>query len=364
MTRLLAIVIVFGSASLSFAQPRNVVKPIDQGPLPYRVHVFEDYETEIERKWWLRTEMEKKDVPKSLCSILNSACAKAVESKDFDDKQGDPKITYKAVVFNPVPGPPMGKNTRLSFRYKLKGTDTLRVQIYSLSNGYHRHLTLTGLKQGDWQAATVDMAQARRPDGTGGALSEDERIDDIQFYIDKAADLWIDDIVLYDAAAEGEKRPFPKRIIYTGWFDTGKQGEGTEWPGKFEIVKHEKPLTWKAARSVIDERTGRPQIIVDLRGERPMGVKNKLRFRYHLKGADMMMVSLFSATTNAIANQTARGLKTGEWVELELDFKGSGNKPESGTSVSEIRFAPLSSPATIKDAVLMVDDVLLFEPGE
>ena len=47
-----------------------------------------------------------------------------------------------------MPGPPMGKNTRLSFRYWLKGTDTLRVQIYSLTNGYHRHLVLTGSAAG------------------------------------------------------------------------------------------------------------------------------------------------------------------------------------------------------------------------
>jgi len=29
---------------------------------------------------------------------------------------GDPDAMYKAVIFNPVPGPPMGKNTRLTFR--------------------------------------------------------------------------------------------------------------------------------------------------------------------------------------------------------------------------------------------------------
>ena len=92
------------------------------------------------------------------------------------------------------------------------------------------------------------MTQMRRPDGTGGPLAEDERIDDIQFYVDPRAELLIDDIVLYDAAADGEKRPFPKRILFTGWFDTGKQGK--EWPGDFEIVNHEKPRTWKCARAV------------------------------------------------------------------------------------------------------------------
>ncbi len=88
----------------------------------------------------------------------------------------------------------------------------------------------------------------RRPDGTGGPLSADERIDDIQFYIDPRADLLIDDVILYEAAAPDEKRPFPKRIVFTAWFDTGKQGK--EWPGEFEIVNHEKPPHVKAAKSV------------------------------------------------------------------------------------------------------------------
>ena len=95
------------------------------------------------------------------------AC-RGVLTNDFDDLQGDSKGMYTAVIFNPVPGPPMGKNTRLSFRYWLKGTDRLRVQIYSLTNGYHRHLTLTKLPQEKWQSLTVDMTKCRRPDGGGG----------------------------------------------------------------------------------------------------------------------------------------------------------------------------------------------------
>src|SRR6185437_15697813 len=98
------------------------------------------------------------------------AC-RGVLTHDFDDLLGNPKAMETAVIFNPVPGPRMGKNTRLSFRYRLAGTGRLRVQIYSLSNGYHRHLILEGLPQRGWESATVDMTDARRPDGTGGPLS-------------------------------------------------------------------------------------------------------------------------------------------------------------------------------------------------
>ena len=55
-----------------------------------------------------------------------------------------------------------------------------------------------------------------------------------------AGELLIDDIVLYDAGPETETRdvsPFPRRIIFTGWFDTGKQGK--EWPGDFRYRLHE-----------------------------------------------------------------------------------------------------------------------------
>ena len=110
-------------------------------------------------------------------------------------------------------------------------------------------MVLTDLPQGSWQEATVDLTQARRSDGSGGPLVDNERIDDIQFYADAAAEVLIDDIVLYDAAPPGEKRPFPKRLLFTGWFDTGRQGK--EWPGSFDIVTKKPPQSGKAARSVL-----------------------------------------------------------------------------------------------------------------
>jgi hypothetical protein len=238
---------------------------------PVRVHVFEDYETEIEKRWWLRGTQETKELAASLSpTMANRRACRASATKDFDDKMGDASKSYKAVIFNPVPGPPMSGRTRLRFRYWLDGTDSIRVQIYSLSNGYHRRMELAGLPKRRWESATVDMTKLRRPDGSGGPLSADERIDDIQFYIDPAAELVIDDIVLYDAAPPDEKpaAPFPSRIVFTGWFDTGKQGRGAEWPGLFDIVPHERPRTWKTARSVADPDSKRPVVRVDLRGQK------------------------------------------------------------------------------------------------
>src|SRR5262249_27345822 len=162
--------------------------PVPRGNMPDRIHVIEDFETDIERRWWLCGRPETKNVPPG----RNRAC-RGVLTNDFDDRMGDARAMYTAVIFNPVPGPPMGKNTRLGFRYWLTGSAPLRIQIYSLTRNYHRHLTLTDLPQGRWETLAVDMTRARRPDGSGGPLGEDERIDDLQFYTDATAELIVDD---------------------------------------------------------------------------------------------------------------------------------------------------------------------------
>ena len=288
-------------------------KLIPRGQFPARVHAFEDFETDIERRWWMTGVPETENVPPG----SRRAC-RGMLTHDFDDLQGNRRAMYRAVIFNPVPGPPMGPRTRLSFRYWLQGTDRLRVQLYSLSNGYHRNLTLTGLEQGKWQDGTVDMTQMRRPDGSGGPLAEDERIDDIQFYADPRAELLIDDIILYDAAAEGEERPFPRRVLFTGWFDTGKQGG--VWPGEFEIVLHAPPLKWKASRSVTDPAGGPPRLRVGLRGDRRLRLgPTRLTLRYRLTSADRFGVEL-ALKDKVIASAQAAAAEKDKWAQTTVEF--------------------------------------------
>jgi hypothetical protein len=235
----------------------------------------------------------------------------------------------------------------------------LRVQIYSLTKGYHRYLTLTKLPQERWESAAVDMTAVRRPDGSGGPLSENERIDDIQFYVDPRAELLIDDIVLYDAAVPEEKRPFPKRLLFTGLFDTGKQGK--EWPGTFEIV--DKGYFWKAARSVENADLGKPWIRLQLRGERPVGERTHVLFRYHLTGATTLRALLVNRTLKDTHTVDLKDLHTGRWEQTMVDFSdakrsdGSAGGPRKGDRVDEIH---LLLP---RGAELLVDDLLLYEPG-
>ncbi len=323
---------------------------------PVRVHVFEDYETEIEKRWWLRGRPSTGGVPSSRsASVPNRRMCEASESRDFDDKMGDASASYNAVVFNPVPGPPMGDRTRLAFRYRIAGTTTLRVQIYSLTNNYHRRLELKDLPEGEWHSAVVDMTLARRPDDSGGPLSRYERIDDIQFYVAPDAKVAIDDIVLYEAAADDEMRSFPRRIIFTGWFDTGEQGK--EWPGDFEIVPHEKPRTWDAARSVVDAETRAALLRVNLRGRRRLSATTAVFFRYRLSGGDRIEVVLADSERGEVARGVVREPARDEWSETTLTFDIAPDDDGELPEVDEIRFV------AAKGAVLLVDDLLVFEPG-
>ncbi|MFP6900324.1 MAG: hypothetical protein VCA36_05240, partial [Opitutales bacterium] len=211
---------------------------------------------------------------------------------------------------------------------------------------------LKDLPQGKWQALTVDMTKARRPDGSGGPLAEDERIDDIQFYVEEGAEVSVDDVALYEPARNGEKEPFPRRFIFTGWFDTGKQGEGHEWPGDFGIVLHKKPLTWDAAKAVSDEKTGTPWIRVNMRGLRSLSERNRLRFR-HNTSAKEIHVSLQDATSGEAWGKVVNVSKQGAWQDASVDFQ-----VKKGSQATDAVFR------VPKGASLLVDDLLLYEPAE
>ena len=327
------------------AEPKNLSKLIDRGNFPSKVHVAEDFDTDLEKRWWMSGKAETRDIPPGGVRSL-----RGVLTQDFDDRQGDMRTSYRAVVFNPVPGPPMGKNTRLAFRYKLEGTDHLRIQLYSLSKGYHRYLSVKGLPQDTWQSGAVDMTEMRRPDGSGGPLLELERIDDIQFYVDPRAQVLIDDVVLYDAASPDEKRPFPKRILYTAWFDTGKHGK--EWLGDFEIVDRAPPWMGKAAKSVPRMGEGGEWIRLDLKGPRRLGEVAAVDFKHLVTGGDKLRVELRHTGTGKTWMRDLADLPRDRWSASTVRFDvGPGAE-----FADEVRF--LMPPG----GTVTVDDVLVYEP--
>lgn len=344
------LIVGYGPTSLP-GKPINFSKLIPAGPMPTRVHAWEDYDTDIERRWWMAGKLETKETP-----AASARACRSVLTQDFDDRQGNMETMYGGVIFNPVPGPPMGPRTRLAFRYRLHGTDTMRIAIFSLSKGYHRYLTLTGLPQDQWNHGAVDMTEMRRPDGEGGPLEEHERIDDVQFYVDPQAEVIIDDMVLYEAAAEGETEPFPHRILYTGVFDTGRQG--AEWPGEFEIVPYEPPRKWKFAQSVASS-TGGPQTIrLGLRGDRQVGTKTGVRFKYRLTGAAAMEIALRhkGAQQQAVARFAVPKEQVWATATVMLDTSAAGSSLQDRMANELVWTVPAG-------AQLQIDDVILFEPS-
>ena len=318
------------------------VTPVPRGKFPARIHVAEDFETDIQRFWWMAGKPELKNLPPA-----SARACRGTLTHDYDALQGNSKAMHTAVIFNPVPGPPMGANTRLNFQYWLKGTSTLRVQIYSLSSGYHRQLYLSDLPQEQWQECTVDLTQARRPDGTGGPLSRGERIDDIQFYVEPTAELLIDNICLYDAATDGEERPFPRRVLYTGWFDTGKPGK--EWPGDLEIV--DEGLFWRGAKSVKRD-DGHEWLRVDLRGDLSLGKTTHCAVRARSSGSGQVRVELSTPEGKPVATAEFHPAQGGEWKEFVLPFPTA----RAGERVRDLRFFPT------KGEELTIDDLVLYEP--
>jgi hypothetical protein len=206
------------------------------GVFPHRVHVVEDYETDIEKRWWMAGEVETANVPPG----SRRAC-RGTLANDFDDKMGDPSSSTPRHLQS-RPGPPMGGHTELRFKYWLKGRPAARPALQPVERlpppsdpeRTASRLLAAGQSRPDRDA---------RPDGSGGPLSEGERIDDIQFYADASAELIVDDLVLYEpltvSLAPETPISFPKHILFAAGFDTGRQGK--EWPGEFEIATPEKP---------------------------------------------------------------------------------------------------------------------------
>ena len=82
--RFLALLCLAMATGFAAEGPRNVSPIIPPGGLAHRVHVFEDFETDIEKRWWLRGELETNNVAPSLSdSIANHRACRATATKDF-----------------------------------------------------------------------------------------------------------------------------------------------------------------------------------------------------------------------------------------------------------------------------------------
>ena len=108
------------------------------------------------------------------------------------------------ISIDPIQG--AGTINRLRFHYMLKGAPNLQVQIFDLTSMDNRHILLSNLEQGIWRVADLDFTrESRRNDGTLDTLKAGNLLDDIFIFTVGAADsceLYIDNVVLYDAGGE------------------------------------------------------------------------------------------------------------------------------------------------------------------
>jgi hypothetical protein len=107
-----------------------------------------------------------------------------------------------------------------------------------------------------------------------------------------------------------------------------------------------------------------PWIRLALRGERPLGEKTALRFRYHLTGDRAMRVTLVGPAAPETAALEGKALTAERWAEATLDFAaksgvgdGVASDPHQDGRVKEIRFL------LPRGSALLVAEVLLYEPA-
>jgi hypothetical protein len=147
--------------------------------------------------------------------------------------------------------------------------------------------------------------------------------------------------------------------MFTGWFDTGQQG--MEWPGQFEIVPHEPPRTWKAARSVLDESSGKQAVRVNLRGRRPLRERISLRLQYRaVPGQSLDVVLRDSQTGHRWTSDTIQSHHDG-WTQAERELALHAPQ-ESARAAGHTLFADQVMFSSNAGTAFLVDDVLLLEP--
>jgi hypothetical protein len=275
---------------------------------------------------------------------------------------------------NPVPGPRMGRENGMFVRYFLSGGTEATFQHFSLTTEDNWHIRVTGLTTGRWSQATMNFTRdARRNDGSAKGFGEGERMDDFKVFAGRPAEaeryqLFIDDVILFanDPALPPEPEPFPNRVVFLAAFDTGPKEK--YWPGEFELVEQPPAGAWWRAAGNVPRKDGKGQFIrLQIEPPRPVGARTKLRFRYHLTGANAMTVQIFDATVQDNRHVQLRDLKQGAWttvyVDLSRDSRRNDGTPNShfaaGNLVDDLFFF---LPSGAGDRVrLFVDEVVLFD---
>ena len=103
------------------------------------------------------------------------------------------------VLLKLAPPRTVGKETKLRFRYWLKGAEKMNIVLRDATASTGRLVELKGLPQGKWVTKYVNFTKGSTG---GGKLSPGNKVDSLAFVVDGAGEkvkLYVDEIVLYDA---------------------------------------------------------------------------------------------------------------------------------------------------------------------
>ncbi|HLA41017.1 MAG TPA: hypothetical protein VJ417_13530, partial [Candidatus Glassbacteria bacterium] len=137
------------------------------------------------------------------------------------------------------------------------------------------------------------------------------------------------------------------------------------WGGRTETANIPLYPANAAAGAARPEGSGRVRLSVSPSDYPRASGNDRVYFRYFLKGASSVAVSLFNIDRQAFHRLLLTSLVQGEWAEAVADF--SGTRPEGGgepIAVGErILDVVFEAGAEKGDSVeLIIDDVICFEP--
>lgn len=170
--------------------------PAEPEPFPNRVIFLAAFDTgtnaKSRQKYWPGDfEIASRNLPKDSWRNV----ARAVPRKHGKGKWIRLQIKPVAKV---------GASTRLRFRYHLRGTSRMTVQIFDATDQDNRHVHLKGLSENEWKTIYVDFTRdSRRNDGRDTPFAAGHTVDDLFFFVspqdDQKVELLIDEVVLFDA---------------------------------------------------------------------------------------------------------------------------------------------------------------------
>jgi hypothetical protein len=165
--------------------------PPEPEPFPNRVIYLAAFDTGSKEKYW----PGDFDLAEQPPSGAYWRAARAIPAKN-----GKGQLVRLEIK----PPRPIGANTRLRFRYYLRGTSEMTVQLFDATVQDNRHVRLSKLKGGTWETQYIDFSRdSQRNDGTRPSpFSAGNKVDDLFFLLDGNGEakeqLFVDEVLLYD----------------------------------------------------------------------------------------------------------------------------------------------------------------------